>query len=84
MSELSHNPAELICLNRSSSESLKEAIKDTVLDEIITRIVEQKPFTMTVRFDEFENTAIFGDWAAIRFDPPKPQERRNSHVVSNP
>lgn len=78
MSEEPTNQPELICLNQAY-HAVKHAVDEVIVKELIKRLAEKKPFTLIVKFDDDRYDSRYGDWAAVKFDPPKtsqPEEQK--------
>lgn len=70
MSDEPQKQPELICLNQSF-DGLKAALVETVFKELVKRIVEKMPFKLEVVYQPDMDCAMYGDWAYVKFTPPK-------------
>lgn len=70
MSEEPENQPELICLN-VAYHAVKQAIDEIVVKELMRRLADKKPFKLEVRFNPDPCDSTYGDWAAVKFTPPK-------------
>ncbi len=70
MSADPENNPELICLNQPF-DAIKDALVETVFKELMKRMQDLTPFKMEIVYKPDMTCSVFGDWAAVKFTPPK-------------